>query len=52
LLAGVDILALFQNSTRNRATTNTGGEARLDLHARLDCAQSPEGAAVDATAAS
>ena len=32
LLAGADVLALFPNNTWKRATTDTGGEARLDLH--------------------
>ena len=32
LLAGADVLALFPNNTWRRAKTNTGGEARLDLH--------------------
>ncbi|MCY3881901.1 MAG: putative DNA binding domain-containing protein [Chloroflexi bacterium] len=32
-LAGADVLALFPNNTWKRATTDAGGEARLDLHA-------------------
>ncbi|MDE0210472.1 MAG: hypothetical protein OXJ64_11380, partial [Boseongicola sp.] len=32
LLAGADVLALFPNNTWKRAATDTGGEARLDLH--------------------
>ena len=31
-LAGVDVLALFPNKTRKRATTDAHGEARLRLH--------------------
>ena len=32
LLAGADVLALFPNNTWRRASTDGGGEARLDLH--------------------
>ena len=32
VLAGADVLALFPNNTWKRASTDDGGEARLDLH--------------------
>ena len=31
-LAGADALALFPNNTWKRASTDAGGEARVDLH--------------------